>query len=311
MPKSSTIKSGFRLRDYTKNWDLYLILILPVAYILIFKYIPMYGAQIAFRKYTVTGGITGSPWVGLQNFKKFVETYNFWSIFTNTIQLSVYSLVAGFPIPILLALSLNYCTNKHYKKFAQMVTYAPHFISVVVLCGMILQFFAPRYGIVNNIIDLFGGEQKNFMGDPRFFKHIYVWSGIWQNAGWGSIIYLAVLSSIDPSLHEAAIVDGASKLQRIWHIDIAGLIPTAVTLLILNTGRLLQVGYEKVLLLQNPLNVKASEVIQTYVYKTGILSQVPNFSYSSAIGLFTSIINFILLITVNRIAKKLGETSLW
>lgn len=294
-----------------KGWRLYALLALPLLYIIVFKYAPMYGAQIAFKNFIVTKGILGSEWVGFKHFIRFFHSYEFWRLMSNTIVLSVYSLVAGFPFPILLALSLNYVRNKFFQKSVQLVTYAPHFISIVVMVGIILEMLDPRNGIVNTVLKLLGMNTVNFMGVPEYFKSIYVWSGIWQSVGFGCIIYLAALSGIDPSLHEAAVVDGATKLQRMWHIDIPGIMPIAIIMLIMNTGHMLDVGFEKVLLMQNPLNLRTSEVIDTYVYKVGLASQAMNYSYSSAIGLFKSVINLILLILVNKIAQKTKQASLW
>ncbi|UQZ81486.1 putative multiple-sugar transport system permease YteP [Paenibacillus konkukensis] len=308
---SVAAKSGAPLKKIRKVWRLYVLIALPLIYIIIFKYIPMYGAQIAFKNFIVTKGIWGSEWVGLKHFIRFFNSYEFWRLMNNTIVLSVYSLVAGFPFPIILALSLNYVKNKLFKKSVQMVTYAPHFISVVVMVGLILEMLDPRNGIVNAALKLVGLQTVNFMGVPEYFKSIYVWSGIWQSVGFGCIIYLAALASIDPSLHEAAVVDGASKLRRMWHIDIPGIMPIAIIMLIMNTGHMLDVGFEKVLLMQNPLNLRTSEVIDTYVYKVGLTSQAINYSYSSAIGLFKSVINLILLVVVNKIAQKTKQASLW
>ena len=298
-------------RKLKKSAQLYLLVSVPLLFIVIFHYIPMYGAQIAFKNYRLTSGILGSPWVGFRHFSRFFHSYEFGRVMWNTLGLSIYSLLAGFPFPIILALSLNNVTTRSFKKSVQMITYAPHFISTVVMVGIILQFLAPRTGLVNNLIVAIGGPRTNFMAAPIYFKSIYVWSGVWQNIGFGSIIYLAVLSSIDPMLHEAAIVDGATRLQRIRHIDIPGILPTAVIILILNTGHILSVGFEKVLLLQTPLNLSASEVISTYVYKIGLASELPNYSYSSAIGLFQSVVGMILLVLVNNAAKRLGQSSLW
>jgi multiple sugar transport system permease protein/putative aldouronate transport system permease protein len=271
----------------------------------------MLGAQIAFKNYSLVGGIWGSPWVGFSHFARFLNSYLFFRILRNTLVLSFYQLLAGFPLPILLALSLNYLSSRRYRKTVQMTTYAPHFISTVVMVGMLIQVLAMRNGILNNFIALLGGERQDFLGNPDAFAHIYVWSGIWQNVGYASIIYIATLSSIDPELHEAAIVDGATILQRIRHIDIPGIMPTAVILLILNTGRILELGFEKAYLLQNPLNLRRSEIIQTYVYKTGLLSPIPQFSYATAIGLFRAVIGLALLVTVNAISRKVSESSLW
>ena len=294
-----------------KNYQLYLILLLPLLYFVIFHYVPMYGAQIAFRRFLAVEGILGSPWVGLDFFVKFFQSYQFGRVVGNTVGISVYTLLAGFPVPILLALMLNNSSMPRFRKTVQMVTYAPHFISTVVLVGLILQFLSSRFGAINQLIKALGMEPVLFMGEPAFFKSIYVWSGVWQNAGWGTIIYLAALAGIDPTLHEAAIVDGASKLQRTVHIDVPGILPTAIIILILNMGQLMNVGFEKVFLMQNALNLQASEIIQTYVYKIGIAASLPNYSYGAAIGLFNSVINLVLIVIVNSIARRVGDTSLW
>jgi putative aldouronate transport system permease protein len=311
----STIRTEGRLQTplakIRKVWRLYVLIALPVIYIIIFKYVPMYGAQIAFKDFIVSRGISGSEWVGLKYFIRFFNSYEFWRIMNNTIILSLYSLLAGFPFPIILALSLNYVKNQYFKKTVQMVTYAPYFISVVVMVGIILELLDLRNGILNTMLRALGFEAINFMGLPEYFKSIFVWSGIWQTVGFSCIIYLAALASIDPSLHEAAVVDGASKLRRMWHIDLPGIMPIAIIMLILNTGHMLDVAYEKVLLLQNPLNLRTSEVLDTFVYKVGIGSQVVNYSYSAAIGLYKSIINLILLVAVNKLARKLNQASLW
>ncbi|MDQ1912603.1 ABC transporter permease subunit [Paenibacillus sp. GD4] len=303
-PGSGVMK---RIRD---NWQLYLLLLVPVLYVIIFHYVPMYGLIIAFKNYSVVKGVLGSKWVGLVHFERFFHSYDFWLVLKNTLQLSLFNLLVGFPAPILLALCINYLPGRRFRNVLQMTTYAPHFISVVVIVGIIVQLLS-REGLVNDIITALGGQPVNFLGTPGYFKSIYVLSGVWQQAGWGSIIYLAALAGIDPQLHEAATIDGASKVRRIWHIDLPGILPTIVILLILDVGRIMNIGFQKVLLLQNPLTVQASEVIDTYVYKVGIISGMPNFSYAAAIGLFKSIIGFILIITVNRIAKKVNETSLW
>ncbi|WP_245954427.1 ABC transporter permease [Paenibacillus flagellatus] len=298
-------------RNMRKSWRLYALIALPVLYIVLFKYAPMYGAQIAFKNYSVTKGIWESEWVGFKHFARFFHSYDFWRLMRNTIVLSVYSLAASFPFPIILALGLNYVGSRMFKKSVQMITYAPYFISVVVMVGIIFELLDPRNGIVNTVLRALGFETINFMGVPGYFKSIYVWSGIWQNVGFGCIIYLAALASIDPSLHEAAVVDGATKLRRMWHIDLPGIMPIAIIMLIMNTGHMLDVGFEKVLLMQNPLNIRTSEVIDTYVYKVGLASQAMNYSYSSAIGLFKSVVNLVLLVAVNKIAQKTKQASLW
>lgn len=296
-------------RSFRKNWDLYLLLAPVVAYFLIFEYFPMYGVQIAFKNFVASKGIWGSSWIGFDHFERFFKGFYFWRLIKNTLGISLYSLIVGFPIPLLLALMINEVRHVWFKRFIQTITYAPHFLSTVVMVGLILMFLNPQTGMVNHIITWFGGEPIKFMTDPAWFKTIYVFSGVWQNMGWSSIIYLAALAGIDPTLHEAARVDGASRLQRIWHINLPGILPTVVILLILNVGHIMGVGFEKIYLMQNDLNKESSEVIATYVYTSGILQS--QYSFSAAVGLFNSVINFILLVTVNQIARKLNDTSLW
>ena len=294
-----------------RNWQLYLLLLLPLIWLVVFKYWPMYGAQIAFRQYSPAFGIEGSPWVGLANFERFVNSFKFEPVIVNTLVISFYSLIAGFPIPILLALSLNQVRRRMFRNTVQMVTYAPHFISTVVIVGMLFQFLHPRVGFTAAIANMLGMDAPNWMGDPGAFRHIFVWSGIWQEMGFSSIIYLAVLATIDPALHEAAVVDGASRLQRIRYIDIPGLLPTAMVLLVLSTGRVLEVSFEKVYLMQSPLNLSVSEVINTYVYKVGLLSPVLDFSYSTAIGLMKGFVGLLLMIAVNHAARRMTGNSVW
>ena len=298
-------------KTWAHNYQLYILLALPIVYIVIFQYLPMYGAQLAFKKYRAAAGIWGSEWVGFKHFIAFFQSFQFQRIVRNTISISAYSLVAGFPIPIILALALNNSQTLHFKKTVQIVTYAPHFISTVVMCGMIIQFLSPNVGIVNKFIAAFGLQPVGFMGRPEWFQTIYVFSGIWQQAGWASIIFLSALASVSPELHEAAIVDGAGMAQRNWHIDLPAIMPTAIILLILNVGNLMSVGFEKVFLLQNVMNLETSEVIQTFVYKRGIAWQPPNFSYAAAVGLFNSVVNLMLLVAVNALARRVSETSLW
>lgn len=296
-------------RQALQTWQLYLFILPAFLYFLIFHYVPMYGVQIAFKDFNPALGIAGSPWVGFEHFTAFFNSYYFWDLIKNTLGISVYSLVVGFPLPIILALSLNEVKDGLFKRGVQTITYAPHFISVVVIAGVIITFLSPSAGIVNDIIGLFGIEPIAFMEDPAWFKTVFVFSGVWQSAGWGTIIYLAALAGVDPQQHEAAIVDGATRLERIWHINIPAIFPTMIILLILNTGSLLAVGFEKILLLQNPLNMEASEVISTFVYRAGLLDG--EYSFSTAVGLFNAVINAILLIIVNYIARKTNETSLW
>lgn len=299
------------IHEIKSKWQLYLLLLVPVVYVLIFHYGPMYGIQIAFKNYNPVLDISKSKWMGFAHFERFFKSYQFWLLMKNTLGISLYNLLVSTPIPILLAICLNYLNHKFYKKTVQMVTYAPHFISTVVVVGILAQILSLRSGFVNNFIELLGGERINFMGIPGYFKSLYVWSGVWQEVGWGSIIYLAALAGVDPQLHEAAIMDGASKIKRIWHIDIPGILPTFIILLILHVGKIMNVGFQKIYLMQNPMNLEASEVIDTYVYTVGLNSGIPNYSYSTAIGLFKSVIALILIVSVNKIAKKVSETSLW
>ena len=295
-----------------KNWRLYLFLLLPVLYILIFAYVPMAGVQIAFKDYDFTKGVWGSEWVGLKNFKRFFESYNFWEILKNTIVLSFYSLLVSFPIPIIFALIINAFPAQRFKKTVQTISYMPHFISTVVVVGMMIQILNPRTGAFGAIYTaLTGNVMKDILSVPSAFSHIYVWSGIWQSMGWGSIIYIAALSGVDSELPEAAQIDGASRFQRVLHIDLPSILPTAIILLILSSGNIMNVGFEKVYLMQNDMNISASEVISTYVYKIGMSVGTGDFSFATAIGLFNSVINFALLITVNFISKRFSHNSLW
>lgn len=287
------------------------MLLIPLIYILIFSYVPMLGLQIAFKKFDGALGIWGSPWVGFKNFTKFFNSYQFRRVLSNTLVISVYNLIGGFPIPIIFALLLNIVRNERFKKSVQMVTYVPHFISVVVLVGITLQMFDSRIGLLSILYSFLTNKaMPELLGNPNAFPHIYVWSGIWQNTGWNSIIYMAALASVDSELHEAAIVDGASRFKRVLYIDLPSIIPTATILLILNAGKMMSVGFEKVYLLQNPLNLRTSEIISTYVYKIG-LTGFSDFSYATAIGFFNSLVNFLLIIIVNQISKKVSNSSLW
>ena len=287
---------------------LFFLLLPALAYIIIFDYLPMYGVQIAFKDYSPIRGIIGSPWVGFKYFFKFFDSSQFWDLIKNTISINLYQLIAGFPLPILLALLLNYCVFPKFKRTVQMVTYAPHFISVMVLVGMVNIFLSPYNGVVNMVIKFFTESTVHFLAKPELFQSIFVWSGIWQNVGWGSIIYIGALASISPELHEAGVVDGASKLQRVWHIDIPGILPTIIMMLILNFGSLMNLGFQKIYLMQNDAVLGVAEVISTYVYKVGLGRSM--YSYASAIGLFNNIINIILLLIANKIAKKYSETSI-
>jgi putative aldouronate transport system permease protein len=295
-----------------RHWQMYLLLLVPVVYLLVFSYYPMLGVQIAFKRFRPTLGIWGSPWIGFDNFIKFFQSYQFGRVLSNTVLLSVYSLAAGFPIPIIFALLLNTLSSRHYKKLIQTVTYLPYFISVVVLVGILLQFFNPVFGVYGRAVRHFTGQTAtDVFGKAALFPHLYVWSGIWAHFGWNSIIYLAALSAVDPELHEAGKIDGMSRFIRIVYIDFPAILPTATILLILNFGRIMSVGFEKVWLMQNNLNLVRSEVISTYVYKIGLVTGGGDFSYGTAIGLFNSVINLTLIVMVNKLCKKIGGSSLW
>lgn len=296
-------------KNIRKNWILYLMILPPVIYYLVFSYGPMYGIQLAFKNYQTKKGIWGSPWVGLDHFRRFFKSYNFGLLIKNTIGISLYSLLVGFPIPIIFALMLNYIKNKRLQKSVQMVSYAPYFISTVVMCGMIVIFLDQDTGVVNALRNFFGLESINFLADPKKFKSIFVWTGVWQGMGWSSIIYISALSGVDYQLHEAAIVDGASKIKRMWHVDLPSIKPTIVMLLILQMGSLMSVGFEKVFLLQNTLNKQSASVISTYVYEVGLLNS--DYGYSTAIDLFNSVINLVLIVAANQICKKVADESLF
>lgn len=291
------------------EWELYLVFSVPLGYILLFHYVPMYGVQIAFRDYSPAVGIFGSDWVGLGHFIRFFSSIQVGRVIGNTVSISFYGLVAGFPFPIILAIALNYAGNRAVKKSVQLITYMPYFISTVVMVAILLKILEPRVGPVNLLISRLGGEEINFLGEARLFSSIYVWSGIWQSMGYSAIIYLAALAGVDVELHEAAIVDGATKLQRIARIDLPCILPTITIILIFQIASIMNIGFEKIYLMQNPLNLRASEVIATYVYKVGLIQA--DYSFGAAVGLFNNIVGFLLLITTNQAAKRVGATSLW
>ena len=294
-----------------RTWPLFVLLAPAIIYLLIFNYYPMYGAIIAFKDFKINLGIWGSKWVGLKHFQKFISYYQFPQILKNTIVISLYSTAASFVVKLVLSLSLHCMRSAGYKKVIQTVTYMPHFISTVVMVGMLIRFLNPNMGPISLLIQAFGGTDRDLMGVPAAVPHLYVWSGIWQNAGWATILYLATLSGVDPTLHEAAIVDGATRMKRIWHIDLPTLAPTIVITLIMDVGRIMSVGADKMLLMQNDLNLSATQIISTYVYDIGIASSMPRYSYASAISLFNTVINFTLLVLTNTISKKLNQSSLW
>jgi putative aldouronate transport system permease protein len=292
-----------------KTWQLQLIALPVLAYFILFAYVPMYGILLAFKDYVSSKGIWGSPWVGFAHFQRFFKAYYFWQLIRNTVGLSLYSLIAGFPLPIIFALMLNELRNEKYKKVIQTISYAPHFISTVVIVGLVTAMLSPYNGVVNILLKSLGMEPIYFMGSAKWFPTIYVLSGVWQELGFSSIIYFAALSGVNYELHEAALIDGATKLQRIWHINLPAIKPTIVILLIFSVGGLMGVGFEKVYLMQNALNKETADIIATYVYQVGLLQA--RYDHTTAIGLFNSLINFALLAGVNFIAKKVGEVSLW
>jgi len=307
-PKVSFVKSKTKWKAIRRNWDLYLLITPVIAYFIIFHYFPMYGIQIAFKDFIATKGIWGSPWVGVKHFQRFFDSYYFWRLIGNTFGIGIYTLLVAFPIPIIIALMLNEVRIDKFKRTVQTVIYAPHFLSTVVVVGMLLLFLKPD-GLINQVIALLGGKSIDFITEPAWFKTLYVFSDVWQTMGWSSIIYLAALTAVDHQLHESAMIDGATRLKRIWHINIPSIMPTIVILFILNAGSVMAVGFEKIYLMQNTLNMSASDVISTFVYRSGILEA--QYSFSAAVGLFNSIINFIMLVMVNYFAKKVNETSLW
>ena len=296
------------VKRIAQSWQLYVLILPAIVYIFLFCYQPMYGVQIAFKDFRINKGILGSPWVGLKHFIRFVQYPDFWSIMRNTAVISLYSFVT-FPISIIFALLLNEIANERYKKTVQMGTYMPHFISMVVICQMIEIFLGRTNGFVNNLLELLGRERIPFLESGKYFASVYVWSDVWQEMGWGAIIYIAALASVPPELIEAARIDGANRMQIIWHVNIPTIMPTVIIMLILRCGGILAVGFEKTYLLQNALNIDASQVISTYTYKIGLLNA--EYSYSSAVGLFNTVINVGFLVIVNLIAKRVSEISIW
>ncbi len=296
-------------RKIKSNIPLYVLLFPSIILLIIFAYIPMLGLVIAFKDYSPANGILNSPWVGFKHFTQFFNSVQFGTTMMNTLKISIYSILVGFPLPILLALLCNQLRTGKFKKFFQVTTYLPHFISTMVMCGMIILFLSPNSGLIANIFNSLGWTMPNLLSKPDSFAGVYVWSDVWQHIGWDSIIYLAALSAIDPTYYEAATMDGASRIQKILNIDLPLLLPTAMILLILRAGSLLSIGFEKVLLLQNPLNLAGSEVISTYVYKVGMLNF--QYSYSTAIGLFNTVVNLIILLSVNWFSKRYTKTGLF
>jgi putative aldouronate transport system permease protein len=292
-----------------RDYQLLLLCAIPLAYFVVVHYIPMYGVQIAFKDFKASKGIWESEWVGLKWFRRFFSSSQFWPVIRNTLSLSFLQILLGFPVPILLAILLNQVRNQRFRKFVQSVVYSPHFISIVVLAGMLYIFLSPRNGFVNTVIKFFGGQPIFFLGEAKYFKITFVLSGIWQHAGWSAIIYIAALAGISPDLYEAAQVDGANKWQRVWHIDLPGILPTIVMMLILEMGKVMNLGFQKAYLLQNAQNLAASEIISTYIYKVGLINA--QYSYSTAINLFNNIVNIILLVSMNSLSRRITENSLW
>jgi putative aldouronate transport system permease protein len=301
-------KIEFLKKDLVKYRYLYIMALPVIAWYAIFHYMPMYGVQIAFRDFNPGLGIVGSPWIGLRHFKMFFSGIYFWRILRNTLLISFYSLFFGFPAPIILALLLNEIENRRFKRIVQTVSYLPHFISMVVICGIIREFTASE-GFINTIIEVFGGERRTMLLDAKLFRTIYISSDIWQNVGWGSIIYLASLSSIDQTHYDAAVIDGAGRFRSMLHVTLPGIAPTIIILLILRMGNIMSVGYEKIILLYNSNIYSTADVISTFVYRKGLLEM--SYSYSSAVGLFNNVTNLALVITANKISRKVTETSLW
>lgn len=300
-------------KKYQPYWQLYVFLILPVLYVLIFCYWPMFGLQIAFKKFSIAQGIIDSPWVGFKNFTKFFNAYQFSGVMRNTLTLSLYAILAAFPFPIIFALVLNVIENVKLKKTVQTITYMPHFISIVVIVGMLMQIFHPMAGLYGKLMQQLSGQMpSDLFANPDAFPHLYVWSGVWQGFGYNSIIYIAALTNVSSELHEAAQIDGASRFKRMLHIDLPALLPTIIIMLILRVGSIMSIGFEKTYLMQNSLNLSRSEIISTFVYKKGLGSGVSNdYSYSAAIGTFNSVVNLVLISFVNWISRRVSDTSLW
>jgi len=308
---SQAVKKRQRRRALNR-WQLYLMLLVPIVLVVIFNYVPMFGLAMAFQKYNIRQGIFGSPFVGLYQFKKFLTSHNYGQILGNTLAVSVYSLAVGFPAPIIFALFLNAMRGTKFKKAVQTVTYVPHFISTVVMVGLINQILNSRFGFYGSVGQFITGEvPPDLLASASAFRHIYVWSGVWQNMGYNAIIYIAALAGVDPSLHEAATIDGATRFQRMRYIDFPSILPTISILLIMRVGSIMSVGFEKALLMQTSLNMKYSEIISTYVYKVGLQSGINDYSYSTAIGMFNSVVNFILLIVANKISKTLSGSGIF
>lgn len=300
-------------KTFRRDWQLYVFMLIPLIWVIIFCYAPMFGAQIAFRKYQPCLGIWDSPWVGFYQFKKFFNSYQFSRVMMNTVVISLYTILCSFPLPIIFALVLNSTRSRKFRTVTQTIVTMPHFISVVVLVGILLQIFNSRTGVYGTLMEsITGAYPEDLFSKPANFRHMYVWSGVWQQFGWNSIVYIAALAAVSPELHEAAQIDGASRFQRMLHVDFPAILPTITIMLILRMGSVMTIGFEKVYLMQNSLNLTASEIISTYVYKVGLSSAgTTDLSYSTAIGLFNSAINLVLISVTNFIARKLDGNGLW
>ena len=313
MKQNGKLSTG-RLSFLQRRWmyrDLYLLLLIPVVYLMIFHYGPMYGVIMAFKRFSPRLGVLRSPWVGFYNFQRLFRSPIFFNILRNTLTISIYNLLASFPFAIILALCVNHCIFSKFKKMTQSLTFAPHFLSAVLMVGLLRQMLSTRVGAVNVLFSSMGIPEVNFLGSAPLFPHVYVWSIIWQNTGYGAIIYISSLASVDPTYHEAAIIDGANLWQRVWHIDLATIRPIIIIMLILSMGRILGVNFEMVYLMQNSLNTSTSEIISTYVYKVGIVSAQPDYSFGTAIGLFQNVVGLTLTLGVNKIANSLSGEGMF
>jgi ABC-type polysaccharide transport system permease subunit len=298
-------------KRFLNSRALYALLAIPVIYVFVFNYIPIYGVLMAFKQFQPRLGVWGSPWTGLYNFGRFFNSPNFSIVLRNTLVLSVYGLIAGFPFPIIMAIFVNHCLLKRTKRIIQSITFMPYFLSAVLLVGLINQVFGMRTGVLNHLLSSWGLKEINFAGSPLWFPHIYIWSGIWQGTGYGAIIYISALSSVDPTYHEAAVIDGASLWQRVWHIDLIMIRPIIIIMLVLSMGGMLGTNFEKIFLMQTPLNTSASEVITTYVYKVSLGASRPDYSFGTAIGLFQNVVGVILTLIVNKLANALTGEGLF
>lgn len=303
------IKSKDAIR---RSLSLYALMAPSLILLILFSYLPMYGIIIAFKDYNAVQGIWGSPWTkqfGFSHFIRFVTAYNFTTLIKNTLALSLYSLIVNAVCPVILALFVNEIQNKAFKRTVQTISYSPYFISCVVMVGMVVSFLNVDRGIANKVITALGGKATMFMSDPKWFVHLYVWTGVWQGVGWASIVYLGCLSNVDPCLHEAAVIDGATRIKRVWYINLPAIIPVFTIQLILSVGNIMNVGFEKAYLMQTDANLSASEIIATYAYKISLLKK--QYSFGTAVGLFNAAINIVLLVIVNFVSKKVGQESLW